>query len=79
MPRILVSFVAGLLFGLGLAVSQMINPAKVLGFLDLFGDWDPSLGLGDGWGDPDRSDRISFRPTPARTPLLPGLCCAEPG
>ena len=33
----------GLLFGLGLIVSGMVNPAKVLGFLDLFGDWDPSL------------------------------------
>ena len=43
MARILVALVAGLLFGLGLTVSQMINPAKVLGFLDLFGDWDPSL------------------------------------
>ncbi|HYM71829.1 MAG TPA: DUF6691 family protein [Stellaceae bacterium] len=36
---------AGLLFGLGLTVSQMINPAKVLGFLDVLGDWDPSLVL----------------------------------
>lgn len=43
MMRILVALISGLLFGLGLAVSQMINPAKVLGFLDLFGDWDPSL------------------------------------
>ena len=43
MARTLVALVAGLVFGLGLAVSQMINPAKVLGFLDLFGDWDPSL------------------------------------
>ena len=34
---------AGLLFGLGLIVSQMANPAKVLGFLDLAGSWDPSL------------------------------------
>ncbi len=34
---------AGLLFGLGLAVSQMIDPAKVTGFLDVAGDWDPSL------------------------------------
>ena len=33
----------GFLFGLGLIVSGMINPAKVLGFLDLFGNWDPSL------------------------------------
>src|SRR5215475_2268077 len=36
---------SGLLFGLGLTVSQMINPAKVIGFLDIFGDWDPSLGF----------------------------------
>jgi hypothetical protein len=32
-----------MLFGLGLTVSQMINPAKVIAFLDLFGAWDPSL------------------------------------
>lgn len=36
---------AGLLFGAGLIVSGMANPAKVLGFLDLFGRWDPSLAL----------------------------------
>ena len=36
-------FLAGLLFGLGLILSGMTNPAKVLGFLDLFGNWDPSL------------------------------------
>ena len=37
------SFLAGLVFGLGLIVSGMANPAKVLGFLDLAGRWDPSL------------------------------------
>lgn len=37
------SLVAGLVFGLGLIVSGMANPAKVLGFLDLAGPWDPSL------------------------------------
>ena len=37
------SFVAGLVFGIGLIVSQMASPAKVLGFLDLAGRWDPSL------------------------------------
>ena len=42
---VIFSYAAGLLFGLGLVVSQMINPAKVLGFLDLFGHWDPSLAL----------------------------------
>ncbi len=36
---------AGIIFGLGLAVSQMTNPDKVLNFLDLFGRWDPSLAI----------------------------------
>ena len=36
-------FFVGLLFGLGLLLSGMTDPAKVLGFLDLFGNWDPSL------------------------------------
>jgi uncharacterized membrane protein YedE/YeeE len=43
MARILSSFAVGLLFGLGLLVSQMANPAKVLAFLDVFGPWDASL------------------------------------
>ena len=37
------SLLAGLVFGFGLIVSGMANPAKVLGFLDLAGAWDPSL------------------------------------
>lgn len=41
----LFSFAAGLVFGLGLLLSGMTNPAKVLGFLDLAGRWDPSLAL----------------------------------
>lgn len=36
---------AGFIFGIGLIVSGMANPAKVLGFLDLAGPWDPSLAL----------------------------------
>jgi uncharacterized membrane protein YedE/YeeE len=36
-------FLVGLLFGLGLLLSGMTDPGKVLGFLDLFGTWDPSL------------------------------------
>lgn len=36
-------FLSGLLFGLGLIVSGMVNPAKVVGFLDVAGNWDPSL------------------------------------
>ena len=39
------ALIAGLVFGVGLIVSGMFNPAKVLGFLDLFGAWDPSLAL----------------------------------
>lgn len=42
---VLTSLLAGLVFGLGLLVSRMANPAKVLGFLDLAGAWDPSLAL----------------------------------
>lgn len=41
--RIFVALSAGLLFGLGLAMSGMLDPARVLGFLDVAGDWDPSL------------------------------------
>jgi len=41
----LTSFIGGLVFGIGLIVSGMANPAKVLGFLDLAGKWDPSLAL----------------------------------
>ena len=39
----LVTLVSGLLFGFGLLLSGMANPAKVQNFLDLFGTWDPSL------------------------------------
>lgn len=39
------ALLAGLLFGIGLIVSGMANPAKVLSFLDLAGRWDPSLAL----------------------------------
>ncbi len=45
MKREILALIAGVLFGLGLAVSQMINPNKVLGFLDIAGAWDPSLAL----------------------------------
>ncbi len=43
MMRLWINLLSGLLFGLGLAVSQMTNPLKVLGFLDFAGSWDPSL------------------------------------
>ena len=42
--RMVVALIAGLIFGLGLVISDMINPGRVLGFLDLFGgSWDPTL------------------------------------
>ena len=43
MARAVSAFAVGLLFGLGLLVSGMANPAKVLAFLDVAGRWDPSL------------------------------------
>ena len=39
----LTEFIVGLIFGLGLLLSGMTDPGKVLGFLDLSGQWDPSL------------------------------------
>jgi uncharacterized membrane protein YedE/YeeE len=41
--QILATFISGLLFGLGLCVSGLVNPAKVQSFLDIAGTWDPSL------------------------------------
>ena len=38
-----ISLISGIIFGVGLTVSQMIDPAKVLDFLNIFGAWDPSL------------------------------------
>tara|TARA_Y100001949_G_scaffold77214_1_gene65346 strand:+ start:267 stop:674 length:408 start_codon:yes stop_codon:yes gene_type:complete len=39
----IVSLICGIIFGIGLVISEMINPAKVLGFLNIFDKWDPSL------------------------------------
>lgn len=41
--RILLAYVIGTVFGLGIAISGMANPAKVLNFFDVAGTWDPSL------------------------------------
>lgn len=43
MRQMLTALAAGTLFGAGLALSDMVNPARVLAFLDLLGDWDPTL------------------------------------
>ena len=41
--HVLSALLVGLIFGVGLILGGMTNPAKVIGFLDLFGNWDPSL------------------------------------
>ena len=41
--KLVLFFAAGSLFGMGLAVSGMTDPARVIGFLDVFGGWDPAL------------------------------------
>lgn len=43
--QIAIAFIVGLVFGIGLILAGMTDPAKVLGFLDLAGNWDPSLAL----------------------------------
>ena len=43
MLSIFVSLIVGCIFGLGLAFGGMLDPSKVVGFLNIFGEWDPSL------------------------------------
>ena len=43
MKNNLFAFISGFIFALGLGISQMTNPFKIIGFLDFFGNWDPSL------------------------------------
>ena len=50
MNRVIAAALCGVLFGVGLALAQMIDPNKVLAFLDLAGAWDPSLVLVMGGG-----------------------------
>ena len=45
MDLVLASLICGLVFGSGLMISGMTQPTKVLGFLDIFGDWDPTLAV----------------------------------
>ena len=42
-PRSIIAALAGIVFGAGLALSGMMDPARVRGFLDIFGSWDPTL------------------------------------
>ena len=60
---------SGLLFGLGLAISSMINPGKIVGFLDVTGNWDPSLAFV--MGGAVAITALTFRPILKRpTPIL---------
>jgi hypothetical protein len=43
MFKTVIALISGILFGAGMIISQMVDPAKVLGFLDISGNWDPSL------------------------------------
>jgi uncharacterized membrane protein YedE/YeeE len=73
MPAIVTALASGLLFGLGLTISQMINPAKVIGFLDILGDWDPSLALVMATAVPVTAVGYAFarrRPSPVCTPAF---------
>ena len=73
---IVVALVSGLLFGLGLMISGLMNPAKVLNFLDVAGTWDPSLAFTMGAAIPVAA--IGFRlACRAETPLY-GCACEPP-
>ena len=70
------ALLAGLVFGLGLIVSGMANPAKVLGFLDIAGRWDPSLALV--MAGAIAVGLIGFRVAGARTTCLLGTPMSLP-
>jgi uncharacterized membrane protein YedE/YeeE len=69
--NVLFALLSGLIFGLGLILAGMANPAKVLGFLDLAGLWDPSLALVMGGGIAIGS--VAFALAKRRTQSLLGL------
>lgn len=64
--RIIAGLLAGLLFGIGLVVSGMSDPAKVLNFLDIAGSWDPSLAFVMGGRERDDISRLSLCLAPTR-------------
>jgi uncharacterized protein len=69
--RLISAFAIGLIFGLGITISGMINPAKVLNFFDIAGTWDPSLAfvMAGALGVAIPGYRLVFRrPAPALAP-----------
>ncbi|MFY0619142.1 DUF6691 family protein [Shimia sp.] len=70
MQRLILAFVAGGLFGTGLYVSGMTDTAKVQGWLDVFGNWDPTLAFVMGGAIVPMA--IAWRMTQGRTPVVGG-------
>ncbi|MCA8929372.1 MAG: hypothetical protein KDC18_15010 [Alphaproteobacteria bacterium] len=67
--RIVIALIAGGIFGLGLTLSDMVNPARVLGFLDVAGGaWDPTLAFVLGGAVLPMA--VAWRLTPGRRPLF---------
>ncbi len=74
--RTLFSFLAGGVFGLGLLISGMTDTTKVQGWLDVFGDWDPTLAFVMGGAIVPMA--VAWRLTIGRTPRLGGVFPAPP-
>lgn len=74
--RAVYSFIVGGLFGTGLLLSGMTNTDKVQGWLDIFGDWDPTLAFVMGGAIVPMA--IAWRITQGRRPLLGGTFPAQP-
>lgn len=74
--RNLFSFLSGALFGAGLLVSGMVQTTKVQGWLDIFGDWDPTLAFVLGGAIIPMF--IAWRLTPGRRPVLGGVFPPKP-
>ncbi|MDX8347783.1 DUF6691 family protein [Cognatiyoonia sp. IB215446] len=75
--RVLVSFLVGSLFGLGLLISGMTDTTKVQGWLDLFGDWDPTLAFVMGGAIVPMA--IAWQVTRGRRPVLAAAFPTRPG
>lgn len=74
--RVLLALLAGGLFGGGLHISGMTDTGKVQGFLDFFGDWDPTLAFVMGGAIVPMA--IAWRMVPGRAPLVGGHFAAAP-
>lgn len=77
MRHCIFALLAGLLFGLGLTISTMVDPARVLAFLDIFGDWDPTLAFVMGGGLAVYLPVFYFFIKPNKTTLF-GEACSLP-